>query len=201
MDGLVEINLRALISALGEDEVKKILTSFSCPKNKDLESFLHDKAIVFSTQGITQTHLVFASFKQTPVLVAYYSLSYKSIMVKKSILSAKRQRQIGKFGRYNSDSKCYEIPAPLIAQLGKNFSQNYNTLISGDVLLTLACEKIKKVQEIIGGKLVYLECEDIEELKVFYNRNGFFNFGNRILDKDEKDKFSGEYLIQMLKYL
>lgn len=201
MDGLTEINLKNLVYALGENEAGNILASFSCPKNKDLETFLHEKAIVFATQGITQTHLVFASFREKPALVAYYSLTYKTILVKKACVSAKTARRVARYGRYSTETGYYEVPAPLIAQLGKNFANNYNLLISGDILLTLACEKVKKVQDEVGGRIVYLECEDIPALKDLYERNGFCNFGKRNLDKDEKDLINGEYLIQMLKYL
>ena len=201
MDGFIEINLRALINALGQDEAKKILASFSCPKNPDLQKFLHDKAIVFSTQGITQTHLVFCSYRDEPTLVAYYSLTYKTILVKRSSVSARTARRVARYGRYNTGNGCYEVPAPLIAQLGKNFTNNYNTLISGDLLLDFACRKVTMVQDEVGGRIVYLECEDIPKLTSFYDRNGFCNFGRRVLDRDERDLMSGEYLIQMLKYL
>ena len=93
------------------------------------------------------------------------------------------------------------MPAPLIAQIGKNFANGYHKLISGDMLLSLACTKVKQVQLDIGGKIVYLECEDAPKLLDFYARNGFCNFGKRLLDKDERDLLSGEYLIQMMKYL
>ena len=57
------------------------------------------------------------------------------------------------------------------------------------------------MQEIVGGKIVYLECEDKPRLIDFYSENGFVNFGKRMLDRDETDTLSGEYLIQMLKYM
>lgn len=93
------------------------------------------------------------------------------------------------------------MSAPLIGQLGKNFAHNYNQLISGDELLYLALEKVKEMQYIVGGKIVYLECEDKGSLLDFYSENGFVNFGRRYLDRDETDKLSGEYLVQMLKYM
>lgn len=74
-------------------------------------------------------------------------------------------------------------------------------MITGDELLKLACDKIKSIQDEIGGKVTYLECEDKPKLIEFYESNGFVNFGKRELDKDEKDDLSGQYLIQMLKYL
>lgn len=201
MDGFVEINLRTYIDAVGDSEAKNQLASFLCPLNADVQEFLRIKAFEFSKQGITQTHLVFASYQNEPVLVGYYSLTNKVITVKKSTLSATSAKRIAKFGTFNEQSHCYIVPAPLIAQIGKNYANGYHKLISGDVLLSLACAKVKQVQLDVGGKIVYLECEDHPKLLEFYARNGFCNFGKRLLDKDERDLLSGEYLIQMMKYL
>ena len=88
MDGLVEINLKTYIDAIGDNEAKNQLASFLCPMNADVQEFLRVKAFEFSKQGITQTHLVFASYQNNPVLVGYYALTNKVITVKKSTLSA-----------------------------------------------------------------------------------------------------------------
>ena len=93
------------------------------------------------------------------------------------------------------------IMSPLIAQLGKNYDNNYNTLITGDELLKMAIDKVIEAQQIIGGKIVYVECEDIDFLTRFYTTNGFVVFGKRPLDKDERTDMSGSHLIQLLKYL
>ena len=77
----------------------------------------------------------------------------------------------------------------------------YNKLITGDELLKIALDRVKLAQSIIGGKIVFLECDDVEYLTQFYSKNGFFNFGERYLEKEEKDLFSSDYLIQMLKYI
>ena len=201
MDGLVEVNLKTYIEAVGDYEAKNLLASFLCPTNADVQEFLRIKAFEFSKQGITQTHLIFASYQSAPVLVGYYSLTNKVITIKKKSLSATYAKKISKFGTFNDQTHSYVVPAPLIAQLGKNYNNGYNKLITGDVLLALACQKVKQVQLDIGGRLVYLECEDKPKLLDFYSRNGFCNFGKRQLDKDEKDVLSGEYLIQMVKYL
>jgi len=89
----------------------------------------------------------------------------------------------------------------LIAQLSKNYANGHNRLITGDELLRIACNKVAQAQEMIGGKIVYLECEDKPNLIQFYESNGFVNFGQRTLDRDETEVLSGKYLIQMLKYL
>ena len=66
------------------------------------------------------------------------------------------------------------MSAPLIAQLGKNYHEGMNHLITGDELLCLACEKISRIQLDLGGRFVYVECEDKPKLIDFYAANGFF---------------------------
>ena len=57
------------------------------------------------------------------------------------------------------------------------------------------------MQYIAGGKIVYLECEQKQQLIEFYERNGFVNFGERLLDRDETSVLFGESLVQMLRYM
>ncbi len=200
MVGYNIVELDHLLEELEEDSVKSILLSFVCPLNKDVEVFLNNKAIEFSKQGLAKTHLIFTSFKDKPVLIGYYALANKVIMVKEKALSKSLEKRIKKLATKSHELKSYYISAPLIAQLGKNFKDGFNKLITGDELLKLACDQVAKVHSVIGGKIVYLESEDVEGLICFYSRNGFVNFGQRPLDKDETD-LKGEYLIQMLKYL
>lgn len=141
------------------------------------------------------------------VLVGYYTLAIKHFVIKNAVvksksgknINSKLRHRINKFAQNDVDTGQYIISAPLIGQLGKN--DNYANLISGDILLQYACDKVKEIQAAAGGKIVYLECEDKPALIDFYSRNGFYNFGRRNLEYDEKDSFKGQYLIQMLKYL
>ena len=199
--GFVQVNLAEMISEIGEDRVKAILSDFSCPLNKDVEFYIRDKAIVFAKQGWAATHLVFASYKDTLVLVGYFTLVTKVIMIYKANMSKTLQKKISRFSQPDVSMKRYIMSAPLIAQLGKNFNKGYDKLITGDELLKLACDKVKSIQTDVGGKFVYLECEDKPQLIDFYTSNGFVNFGKRNLDKDETDVMSGGYLVQMLRYL
>lgn len=98
----------------------------------------------------------------------------------------------------NNVFKSYNIALPLIGQIGKNYKNEYNKLITGDILLKLACDKIKVAQGILGGRFVFLECEDKQKLREFYESNGFVCFGKRNLERDEREKNNGEYLLQML---
>jgi len=204
MTGYRVVNLKILIEELGEDTAKSILSNFSCPMNLDVEFFLSKKAIEFAKNGWAQTHLVFASYKGEWVLAGYFALANKYIRISAKRLgsaSSSLRRRIAKFATYDSTLKCYPLAAPLIAQLGKNYNKGYDKLITGDELLGEACDKIRKLQFDIGGKFVYIECEDKAKLTEFYERNGFCEFDIRYLDRDETDKLDGGYLVQMLKYI
>lgn len=200
MTGYRIVNLKLVVEELGEDHTKLVLSHFSCSQNPDVEQFLRTKAIEFSKQGLARTHLVMASYQKKPEIIGYFSLANKSIIVNPSKLNAKTRSRLNRFGNYDSALKTYCIAAPLIAQLGKNFDRGLNKLITGNELLELACQKLRAVQMDLGGGFVYLECEDKPELVQFYERNHFTNFDKRMLDKDETN-LSGEYLLQMIRYL
>lgn len=200
LSGYKQVNLKWLIDETGESEAQKILSGFSCPKNPDVESFLKEKAIIFSKQGISATHLVFTSYQQKPVLIGYYALANKTVTIKGRNLNSRWRHRLNRFSSYDQDLSQYYIALPLIGQLGKNFLNGYNALITGDELLKMACDKIRDFQLSMSGKMAYLECEDIPELTGFYERNGFFRFSNRNLDKDETSGMKTPYLVQMLKY-
>lgn len=204
MTGYKIVNLQTMVEVVGENTVKGILSDFSCPLNPDVESFLKKSAIEFSKHGWAQTHLVFASYREKPVLVGYFSLANKHIRIslnKWSTKSSTLRKRLSAFASYDKDLRAYFLSAPLIAQLGKNYAHGYNKLISGDALLDEACEKISKVQSDLGGRFAYVECEDKECLTTFYEKNGFCYFDQRTLDADETETLSGEYLVQLLKYI
>ena len=201
MDGFRIAKLDDMLNAIGEEKVNAILASYSCPLNADIEDFLHHKAVVFSRQGLAKTHLVFAGYKQQVVLVGYFALAHKTFFIRRSPkLSAKMRSRLQKFARPIRDMDGYEIAAPLIAQLGKNYTDGYNRLISGDELLKMACDKVMDIQSLMGGKIVYLECEDKSALTSFYERNGFVEFDKRPLEKADREIFKADHLIQMLRY-
>lgn len=203
MAGYSILSLNDILHEEGEDFCRRILSQFSCPKNRDVEKFLvHRSAIDFAKQGIAQTFLVYASYKKEPVLCGYFTFALKYIIVNPHSVSNTTARRLRKFSMPSSGTNgSLVIMAPLIAQLGKNYANGYNKLITGDELLTMALDKIKEAQMILGGKVVYVECEDVDYLKKFYQSNGFVIFGRRKLDKDEKTDICGHYLIQLLKYI
>lgn len=193
--------LKDVYNELGEEHTKKILSQFSCPLNLDVEGFLFNNAIEFDKQGIARTYLVFMKSKTATSLLGYFTLANKNIVVKTNNVSKTLKKRISKFSVFEKDLRAYRLSAPLIAQIGKNYKNGYEKLISGDELLFMACERVAAVQELIGGKIVYLECENKQPLVSWYQSNGFVTFGSRLLDPDEEQLMEGKYLVQMLKYM
>lgn len=202
MAGYSILSLSDIIDEKGEDFCREILSFFSCPPNPDVEKFLTKRsAIDFAKQSIAQTFLVYASYRGKNVLCGYFTIANKYIVVGSHSVSKTTARRLKKFAMPNISDDNLVIMAPLIAQLGKNYMNDYRKLITGDELLKMAIDKVSAAQRIIGGKVVYVECEDIDILKKFYEDNGFVIFGKRRLDKEERGEMNGSHLIQLLKYL
>lgn len=201
MTTLQNVSLIDALNKSGESAVQEALSSFSSPQNRDIENFLKHSAIQFAKQNIAPTTLVYAYSESNLSLCGYFTLTIKAVDIEKKNVSSDMFKRVKKFGTYDKESQRCTIPIPLIAQLGKNYANNCNKLIKGSDLLNLACDEVRAAQRIIGGKMVYLECEDTPKLIDFYHNNGFREFSRRPLDPDEQNSFKGQYLIQMLKYL
>lgn len=202
MAGYSILSLSDILNEQGEDFCREILSAFSCPKNRDVEKFLTKRsAIDFARQRVAQTFLVYASYRKKQVLCGYFTFALKHIVVNTHAISQTTARRLRKFAMPPTDPGSLVITAPLIAQLGKNFTNGYNQLITGDELLAISIDKVREAQMILGGKVIYVECEDVAYLKEFYQSNGFVVFGKRRLDKDEKTDICGDYLMQLLKYI
>lgn len=201
MTGINIFNLKDMIDELGEQKVKAMLSEFSCPVNKEVEHFLHHKSIEFAKQGLSQTHLVYMSYKSKLALVGYFTLANKTLIIFKSGVSTTLAKRISKFVKYDEKTKSRLLPAILIAQFSKNYANGMDKLITGEELMKITIDKIFFVQNIIGGKVVYLECEDNEKLIEFYSKHGFRPFGKRPIEADEKYNQEAPYYIQMIRYL
>ena len=201
IQGYKIISLSEMLKQLGEERVGQILSSFSSPLNNDVEYFLKQKAILFDKQSISRTRLVFTSYRSEVVLVGYFTLAYKEFTIPAKNISSKLKDRVKKFGNYDCNIKAYKISAPLIAQLSKNFTNNYCKLITGDELLKMACDMVSEIHMLAGGRIVYVECEDNVNLRLFYEDNGFVVFNERQLDVRSKEKMGVGYLLQLLRYL
>lgn len=193
-------NINELIKKSGEALVTSLLSAFLCPPNPDVEHFLHHNAINFSKQGIAVTYLVFIETADFSHFVGYFSLANKIIQFKDVEMSNRTKKLICRFSDFNSATDTYSLPAPLIAQFGKNFAANENLMITGTELMKIALSQVAYIQSLIGGRAVYLECENIQALLNFYQLNGFTIFGKRSVMTPSQPE-SRQILFQLIKFL
>jgi len=183
---------------LGEEQANEKIKNFKCDLNIEIESFIKERAIDFSKKSIAETFIVSTKYREKDVIVAYFTLTYKIISVQKNTFTGKIKKRIFRFAQFDEEKNYYLIPLPLIGQIGKNYFKNYNNLISGEELLNLAFNKIKEVQDIVGGRFTFIECSDNKKLKAFYENNGFKQFSERKINANDKYYNSDEYLVQMI---
>ena len=197
MTHIKQINILDMMEMYGEDSCKSILSTFICPLNLDVEDFIRNKAVEFARQRIAITFLVFKESKNGSALVGYYTLANKFVSIAGANLSKTLQKKISKFSQYDSSLDRFMVSMPLIAQLGKNFNPNLSLSISGTDLLSMALQRVLDVEYLIGGKTVYIECNNQPKLFSFYSAAGFLAFDkrNKQGSVDEND-----VLVQMLKY-
>ncbi|MGN0372088.1 MAG: N-acetyltransferase [Enterocloster sp.] len=199
MINYMQTNVLDMLECVGEDNCQNILSSFVCPLNPDVEDFIRNKAIQFAKQRIAISYLIFAEENGQRYFIGYYTLANKFVCVNGSSLSKTMQKKISKFSQYDPASKRFMVSMPLIAQLGKNFSPALPFKMAGTDLLEMALERVLEIEHLIGGKTVYIECNNQPKLFDFYSATGFFQFDTRIRQTDDPND-TDNVLVQMLKY-
>lgn len=158
MTKIKQVNILDVLENAGEDVCQGILSSYACPLNKDVEDFLHNKAIPFAKQHIAITFLVFTMDKEQLIFSGYYTLANKFVSISNNLLSKTLQKRISKFSQYDKQLQRYLVSMPLIAQLGKNFaSEKTVTALSGTDLLSLACKRVMQAQKLIGANYIKIK--------------------------------------------
>lgn len=166
------ISLKVLIDEFGKKKAFELLSKFSCPLNNDVEEFVHQKAIPFERAGMARTYLVVAEDSQTSYgICAIYSITTKSISISKEMTNSFRKKAFG---------TTYAVGNPantiLIGQLAKNYQDGNDQYITGEILMSLIIDYVRKIDILVPSVSVYVECENKECLKKYYEKYGFVNF-------------------------
>ncbi len=162
------------------DLLKHILSSFSCARDKDIQNFLHNRAIDFEKLFKSRTYLVVddkqfenSDFKlKDLVIYGYISLAVKVFTVPETTSNRQRQ-QLDGFSAKEHGKQISNFPCYLIGQLARNSNVPKDT-ISGAELLKIANTIIGEAVKLVGGRNILVECRNNEKLIQFYLDNGFY---------------------------
>ena len=194
------VNIRRYIGndnpELGEDELRQILSEFSCPVNRDVEQFLKKNSIEFTKKNQSVTYLVFSVIGGE--LLGYFTLALKPLTVRGETVSNTIKRKLLRVSELDEKLDTYTMSAYLIAQIGKNYSECGGKMITGAELLELAWDKIKATQYVFGGMVAFLEAENEEKLLSFYRDNRFSQFDTRLTASKQAEPHE---LVQLLRLL
>ena len=198
-DDFLILNIREYLrqGQSGEDLLQQVFSTFSCDRNSDVERFLLEQSINFTKKNQSVTYVVLTP--EEGQIIGYFTITIKPITVNGDSFSNTVKKKIARVSEQDEESGNYSLSAYLIAQLGKNFKDGANEKISGDQLLGLAIEKIKELQYMAGGMVIFLEAENEEKLIHFYeDKNGFKRFDTKEIKAGTEDAHT---LIQLLKVL
>ena len=126
-DKFFSVNIREYLK-LGSDEeagepaLVELLSGFSCPKNLDVERFLKKSAIEFTKKNQSVTYLVVSA--EDVRLLGYFTITLKPLTVRGETISNTTKKKLLRVSELDEKSDTYTMSAYLIAQLGKNFSEN-----------------------------------------------------------------------------
>ena len=177
------INIQDLLMELGEENLFVLLETFSSPKNREIEVFIHNRALDFVRRKLAITYLVLDSVGN---FAAYFTLANKALEFPAANMSQSTKKKIERYSKYNEKSGTYIVPAFLLAQFGKNAFYSSSEKLSGNQLMDFVLEVVANIQYMIGGGVLYLECEDNPFLLGFYqnSHNCFRPFGERKSDSN-----------------
>ncbi|EHZ2725161.1 hypothetical protein L7E35_002761 [Vibrio parahaemolyticus] len=172
-----------MLTAVGPEGCQQLFCDFTCPPNKDVETFLRGKSIRFEQSDNARTYLIIDS--ENGNILAYFSLSFKEISLQHTQIA---KNQVKRLDGINKNAE--KVRAYLIGQIGKNFSIQPNQISLREILEEVYAI-IEKAQALIGGRAVILECGKVDKLIELYKANGF----------DVLINTEGEQLVTMYTYI
>jgi len=159
LTGFKVFPLRKLIRSLPSEELSAIISTFSCERNKDVESFLKKSAIVHEKRHISRTYLIFAD--DAPRMIdAYFTIAVSSMDVSGLECSSELRK---KMNINNGLAQSY-----LIGQIGKRDGGEKGL---GEFAILSAVDRIMEANEKVGCRVIRLDCKP--SLMKYYAENGF----------------------------
>lgn len=187
-----------LIDIVGEERASALLATFCCSRNSDIEQFVRNKAIDFEKHGIAISYIVIDELEDSAVIAGFYSLALKVARIEMTCLSNSVKKRLLKFGQSFFESGDCFLPSVLIAQFGK--SDIYSGLMRGSDLMDLAVSSVREIQTLVGGRFLFLECQDSPKLLAFYQKQGFATFGVRRSNAD-LEVSTDSTLVQLYRFV
>lgn len=155
------LSLTEMVKTYGRESTSRILDSFRSIHDSSTESFLRTKAIEMEMRDLSRTYL--AVSEDEVMIFGYITIGIKCMRVpEENLLSRKTKKSM------NIDCRTNIVQSYLIGQLSRSADAPKGL---GSYLLDIAFEKLNKTRELVGCRIVRLDCHD--ELIPYYRSHGF----------------------------
>ena len=84
------VNILDYIELIGEKSVSDVLSDFSCPKNKEIENFVHNNAVEFAKWKMSITYLLSDEYSR---ILAIFAITHKAVQIWGKNLSSTLQKR------------------------------------------------------------------------------------------------------------
>ena len=117
-ENLYSLNIRDYLKNRDAHKMELLsgfISSFTCPKNPDIERFLKNSAVEFTKKQQSVTYLAFKRGK-SPLFVGYFALTVKPFEVGvKDIPSNTWRRKVERVARFDEKKQTYSAAGYLIS--------------------------------------------------------------------------------------
>lgn len=124
------INIVDMADAIGETNLKQLLSDFYCPRNKEIQHFMRNNAYEFARKKLSVTYLV---MNQDSCIAAVFTLAHKAVEIGNTRLSNSKRKKMNRYATLDLESDSYTVSAFLIAQFGKNFALDAEKRLNGNI--------------------------------------------------------------------
>ncbi|AAP76874.1 hypothetical protein [Helicobacter hepaticus] len=153
------IQLTDILKYDNEAQLSQALCAFSCSKNKELETFIREKAIQLEKQHHTRTYLILKG----NTIQAFFALAVN--LLETSTLSKTLIKKLSS----NHNANTQYIPCFIIGQLGKSD----DSVIKGDEIMEIALSILLEIHNYLGTRFVLLDAVNVLKVIEFYERHKF----------------------------
>jgi len=159
MSDFVLTSLEDLLNNWSLESIERLLRTFKCERDPEVENFLTQKAILFHKKHRSRTYLFLSDDRK--MVLAYVTLGIKCMRIPEdNPLSNKVNKEI--------DAHKGVFQSYLLGQLGKADGVEKGI---GPVLIKFALDIFRQSFRSIGCRTVRLDCK--RALVKFYEKNGF----------------------------
>ena len=155
-------SLRDALDNLEAGDLLRILQTFKCPKDEEIESFLTDYAIDYEQSNVCRTFFVMDE-KYPGIILGYFSIGL-NVMHFVDPINVKDA-----YEGINLYEEGYR-PIYKLFMIGKN-SDYPRTVKMAEIFHSYTLPYCREAQARIGGDLIYIDC--IPELQSYYESLGF----------------------------